>query len=108
MGNFWDLISGKVAKENKERFEEAQQILDNAKQRYEHTTEKFEAIRTSTETALQSFGKYQLECLSTDIKGYVESYSHFANLEYDSSLPAANFGLRATVARTFSPPFTEK
>ena len=43
MGNFWDLISGKVAKENKERFEEAQQILDNAKQRYEHTTEKFEA-----------------------------------------------------------------
>ena len=83
----WDLASGKVSRENKERFEEAQKIVENAKERYEHTTQTFEAMRISTQESLQSFGKYQLKCLSTDIRGYVESYSHFANLEYGSNLP---------------------
>ena len=83
----WDLASGKVSRENKERFEEAQKIVENAKERYEHTTQTFEAMRISTQESLQSFGKYQLKCLSTDIRGYIESYSHFANLEYGSNLP---------------------
>ena len=90
----WDLASGKVARESKERFEEAQQIVERAKETYEHTVERFEAVKEHTEESLQEFGKYQLECLSTDIKGYIESYSHFANLEYDSNLPiVADFNL---------------
>lgn len=39
----WDLVSGKVARESKERFEEAQRIVDDAKERYEKTVERFEA-----------------------------------------------------------------
>ena len=41
----WDLATGKVAKENKERFEEAQQIVESAKERYEHAVERFEAVK---------------------------------------------------------------
>lgn len=83
----WDLATGKVAKENKERFEEAQQIVESAKERYEHAVERFEAVKKNTEESLRVFGQYQLECLSSDIKSYVNSYSHFANLEYSSNLP---------------------
>ena len=83
----WDLATGKVAKENKERFEEAQQIVESAKERYEHAVERFEAVKKNTKESLRVFGQYQLECLSSDIKSYVNSYSHFANLEYSSNLP---------------------
>lgn len=83
----WDLVSGKVARGSKERFEEAQRIVEEAKSRYESTVERFKSERERTVIALEAYGKYQLECLTSDIKGYVGSYSHFANLEYSSDLP---------------------
>lgn len=82
----WDLVSGKIARDSKERFEEAQRIVEEAKSRYESTVERFNSVRERTVTALEAYGKYQLECLTSDIKGYVGSYSHFANLEYRSDL----------------------
>lgn len=84
----WDLVSGKVARESKERFEEAQRIVDDAKERYEKTVERFEAASQQARVIADAYGEYRLECMTSDIRGYVSAYSRFANLEYSSDLPA--------------------
>lgn len=84
----WDLVSGKVARESKERFEEAQRIVDNAKERYEKTVEHFETVSQQARMITDAYGEYRLECLTSDIRDYVSAYSRFANLEYSSDLPA--------------------
>ena len=84
----WDLVSGKVARESKERFEEAQRIVDNAKERYERTVEHFEAASQQARVIADAYGEYRVECMTSDIRGYVSAYSRFANLEYSSDLPA--------------------
>ena len=85
----WDLVSGKVARESKERFEEAQRIVDDAKERYEKTVERFEAASQQARVIADAYGEYRLECMTSDIRGYVSAYSRFANLEYSSDLQEA-------------------
>lgn len=70
MGRVWDLVSGKVARESKERFEQAQQIVEDAKARYDRTVERFEAASQQARVIADAYGKYRLECLTSDIRGY--------------------------------------
>lgn len=57
----WDLVSGKVARESKERFEEAQRIVDDAKERYEKTVDRFEAASQQARVIADAYGEYHLE-----------------------------------------------
>ena len=94
MGRVWDLVSGNVKRESQERLEEANRIVESVKNRYEKTQAHLEAVKKSTEAGLNSFGQYQLQCLSSDIKDYADTWSSFTNLQQGSNLPAlAEFNL---------------
>lgn len=90
----WKAVSGQTARENRERFEQAQRIIETAKEKYEQYQKKLDMSRTHTEKKLGEFGQYRVNCISSDISAYVDVFSSFGNLEYNDNLPAlAGFNL---------------